>query len=106
MLLSRDPGTPGQYPIVCSAICDKNGRILYAFVGPGLSIELDGAQGYYFTFAGCQWYYMIAEHEVRELKPFCLKPNGTLTIVKDYPQAFRYYATLRETGKRRRSVAP
>ena len=35
MVSTDDCGDHSQYPILCSAICNKDGEILYAFVGPG-----------------------------------------------------------------------
>ncbi len=97
MVLSGDCGDHDQYPILCSAICSNLGEIMFAFVGPGHMIELDGAIGYYFTFCGCEWRYMLALDEIPDFKECCLKQDGTLPIIKEHPSAIAYYRMLRDS---------
>jgi hypothetical protein len=96
MVLSGDCGDHAQYPILATAICNNPGEILYAFVGPGHVIELEGANGYSFTFCGCEWRYMVALHEIPQYRDCCLQQDGTLRIIKERPASLRYYRTLRE----------
>lgn len=100
MVLSGDCGDHSKYPILCSAICNNRGEILFAFVGPGHMIELDGAKGYYFTFCGCEWRYMLALDEISDFNECCLQQNGTLPIIKEYPSSLAYYRMLRDSEKK------
>ena len=97
MVLSGDCGDHSQYPILCSAICNSLGEILYAFVGPGHMIDLDGAKGFYFTFCGCEWKYMITLEEIPQLTECCLQQDGTLPVIKVYPSSLQYYRELRDS---------
>jgi hypothetical protein len=97
MVLSGDCGDHSQYPILCSAICDNRGEILFALVGPGHMIDWDGAKGFCFTFCGCEWRYMLALDEITEYRGYCLQPNGTLPVIKEYPSSLSYYRMLRDS---------
>jgi len=97
MVLCGDCGDHSQYPILCWAICDNRDQILYAFVGPGHMIELDGAQGYCFTFCGCEWRYMITLDDIPQFAECCLQRDGTLPVVKERPASLQHYRTLRDS---------
>jgi hypothetical protein len=60
-------------------------------------IELEGANGYCFTFCGCEWRYMIALGEIPKFKECCPQKNGTLPVIKERPASLRYYRSLRNS---------
>lgn len=82
MLIENVPGPRHVYPIICAAISGEGENVWDAFIGPAHAIRLYGAKGFYFTFCGCQWIYIIASHEPPELSELSLAEDGTMPIVK------------------------
>lgn len=85
MLLDMDPGPANQYPIVCYGLTLDGISTTREFIGAVHRMELEGARCYYATFGGCQWFYYVTSHEVKNIMRICLQGNGMLPICMRTP---------------------
>lgn len=82
MLLRQDPGEEWRYPIMCSVVAGANGDVWDKLVGVARRIKLEGHWGYYFTFAGAQWTYLVSSHPLRSFESLYLNPKGHMPFAK------------------------
>lgn len=92
MLLEIEPYEDMMYPILCSAIWE-NDKIWDTIIGPPSQITLEGCEGYYVVFGGCQWFYFISGHQLGEFAAPRLRSSGKLPVAK---MPFRYIDHVRE----------
>ena len=95
MLLEEDPGQGWQYPILCSAVEGSGGKVLDELVGPAHRIKLYGHWGYFFTFGGAQWFYIVSSRPAPEIKAIRLTQEGKLPVAKLPWLAVEHYQQLR-----------
>lgn len=82
MLLDQDPGEEWQYLIACSVVEGANGEVWDQLVGLARRMKLDGQWLYHFTFAGCQWLYLVSSHPSKALEGLTLTQQGRLPVAK------------------------
>jgi len=97
MLLTADPGPAWQYPILVSPI-DMGGKTAWDAVAPAYRIKVFGHWGYHFTFARCQWIYLVSSHPCPEIASLMLRPSG------DLPFASLPWTPLRRGGPIRKKM--
>ena len=98
-MLTGDPGPGWQYRIACSAVEAPSGEIWDALVGPAHRVKLYGHWGYYFTFGGAQWIYIVSSHRAHKLDGISLTEEGELPVGKLPWKAVDHYRQLRASGR-------
>lgn len=82
MVLNQDPGEEWRYPIMCSIVEGAKGDVWDKLVGIARRIKLTGHWGYYFTFAGAQWTYIVSSHPLKQFENIRLTQQGCLPVAK------------------------
>ena len=80
MLLNQVPGPAWLYPIFCSAIDGPDDKVWIDVIMPAYGIRLYSHPGYLFTFAGCQWVYIVSSQAIPRIEKICLTEKGELPI--------------------------
>lgn len=95
MLLECDPGEDWRYPVVATAIDDREGGILEGLVERQYPLRLHGHHGYMATYAGCHWTILTSGHACSQITALCLQPDGSLPIAVLPLQTPRYHRMVR-----------
>ena len=80
-LLAADPGPEGMYPFYSTVIVNDDSSVAYGLVSGPYRSRLDHFAVYYMCYAGCEWTFIVTDHNYDKYKEWTVKGNSPFTLV-------------------------
>ncbi|HOI56618.1 MAG TPA: hypothetical protein PLP01_15320 [Phycisphaerae bacterium] len=83
MLLKGDPGIPGAFPIIGTALIDSGGRVLHGLITKPIRSRVGKSTVYFMCYAGCEWTFAVTDHpsEVEAQVAQSLDVSGRISLL-------------------------
>jgi hypothetical protein len=102
MLLDRDAGGAGDYPVFGAVVLVPDSLQVANVVSTPIQTSWDGARGYMFIFGGIAWHFLLQTGELPpEMHGLALMENGKVALpvmplsdLRSFDKPFTDYAAL------------
>ena len=81
-IINDDPGPELRYPFFAAVLVEEpSGKVRDELIVSPIAKRLRAHRVYFFTFAGCCWFYVVSGHPIEpHLRPFILRSSGQLRL--------------------------
>ncbi len=81
LLLYGDPGPGDRYPFFGQVVLDEKRQVIHDFVSGPYKSKLDSFTVYYLCYAGCEWSFIVTDHDFGKYRGWSIQENGSLFLV-------------------------
>ena len=80
-ILACDPGSEGSYPFFGQIIVNDDKSVCYSLVSGAYKSRLDNFTVYYMCYAGCEWTFIVTDHDYKNYTKWTIRKNQHLTLI-------------------------
>jgi hypothetical protein len=81
MLLNKDPGPSGKYPIVGFVVINDKTNTIVNVVSKAIKSRYNGGRAYGIIYAGVLWWFGISDNIFKDIQDAAINESGKFTLI-------------------------